>query len=53
MPSCWIEAGEKQFMGTKTVDQTPEMLKMIRERMLAARTPQKSYEDKKQRPITL
>ena len=32
-PSCWLEAGEKQFMGPEIVHQTAEKLKVIRERM--------------------
>ena len=51
-PSCWLEAGEKQFMGPEMVHQTAEKLKIIRERMLAAQDRQKSYADKKRRPMT-
>ena len=51
-PSCWLEAGEKQFMGPEIVHETAEKLKVIRERMLAAQDRQKSYADKKRRPIT-
>ena len=51
-PSCWLEAGEKQFMGPEIVHETAEKLKVIRERMLAAQDRQKSYADKKRRPIS-
>ena len=51
-PSCWLEAREKQFMGPEMVHQTAEKLKIIRERMLAAQDRQKSYADKKRRPMT-
>ena len=47
MSSCWLEAGEKQFMGPEIFHQTTEKLKIIRERMLAAQDRQKSYVDKK------
>ena len=47
MPSCWLEAGEKQFMGPEIVHQTAEKLIVIRERMLAAQDLQKSYDDNK------
>ena len=39
-------------MGPEIVHQTAEKLKIIRERMLAAQDRQKSYADKKQRPMT-
>ena len=51
-PSCWLEAGEKQFMGPEIVHQTAEKLKIIRERVLAAQDRQKSYADKKRRLMT-
>ncbi|CAH1427775.1 unnamed protein product [Lactuca virosa] len=51
-PSCWLEAGEKQFMGPELVHETAEKLKVIRERMLAAHDRQKSYADKKRPPMT-
>ena len=52
MPSCWLEAGEKQFMGPEIVHQTAKKLKVIRERMLVAQDRQKSYADKKRQPIS-
>ena len=39
-------------MGPEMVHQTAEKLKIIRERMLAAQDRQKSYADKKRRPVT-
>ena len=39
-------------MGPEIVHQTAEKLKIIRERMLAAQDRQKSYADKKRRPMT-
>ena len=51
-PSCWLEAGEKQFMRPELVHQTAEKLKIIRERMLAAQDRQKSYADNNRRPMT-
>ena len=50
--SCWLEAGEKQFMGPTIVHQTAEKWKVIRERMLAAQDRQKSYVEEKRKPIT-
>ncbi|KAL7614555.1 hypothetical protein Lser_V15G05417 [Lactuca serriola] len=51
-PSCWLEARKKHFAGLELVHQTVEKLKVIRERMLASQSRQKSYADKKRRPIT-
>lgn len=42
MPSCWLEAGEKRFMGLEIVHETAEKLKVIRERMLAAQDRQRA-----------
>ena len=39
-------------MGPEIVHQTAEKLKVIRESMLAAQDHQKSYADKKRRPMT-
>ena len=50
--SCWLEAGDKHLAGLDIVHQTTKNLKVISEMMLAAQSHQKSYADKKQRPIT-
>ncbi|KAI3678392.1 hypothetical protein L6452_37682 [Arctium lappa] len=50
-PVCWIEAGEKQFAGPEIVQETADKVKCIRERMKAAQDRQKSYADKKRRPM--
>ncbi|KAI3681309.1 hypothetical protein L6452_36099 [Arctium lappa] len=50
-PVCWLEAGEKQFVGSKIVQDTANKVKCIRERMKAAQDRQKSYADKKRRPM--
>ena len=51
-PSCWLEEGEKHFIEPEIVQQTADKVKVIRERMLAAQSRQKSYADLKRRPIT-
>ncbi|KAI3664957.1 hypothetical protein L6452_43572 [Arctium lappa] len=50
-PVCWLEAGEKQFAGPEIVQETVDQVKCIRERMKASQDRQKSYADKKRRPM--
>ncbi|KAJ9545341.1 hypothetical protein OSB04_025048 [Centaurea solstitialis] len=50
-PTCWIEAGEKQFAGPEIIQETTDKVKSIRERLRTAQDRQKSYADKKRRPM--
>ncbi|KAJ9555926.1 hypothetical protein OSB04_010540 [Centaurea solstitialis] len=50
-PTCWLEAGEKQFAGPEIIQETADKMKGIRECLKAAQDRQKSYADKKRRPI--
>ncbi|KAI3691688.1 hypothetical protein L6452_31490 [Arctium lappa] len=50
-PVCWLEAGEKQFAGPEVVQETADKVKGIRERIMVAQDRQKSYADKKRRPM--
>ncbi|XP_024964910.1 uncharacterized protein LOC112505200 [Cynara cardunculus var. scolymus] len=50
-PVCWLEAGEKQFAGPEIVQETADKVKCIRERLKAAQDRQKSYADKRSRPM--
>ncbi|KAJ9552748.1 hypothetical protein OSB04_016793 [Centaurea solstitialis] len=50
-PTCWLEAGEKQFAGPEVIQETADKVKGIRERLKAAQDRQKSYADKKRRPV--
>ncbi|KAI3681150.1 hypothetical protein L6452_35934 [Arctium lappa] len=50
-PVCCLVAGEKQFTGSKIVQETTDKVKSIRERLKAAQYRQKSYADKKKRPM--
>ncbi|KAJ9557799.1 hypothetical protein OSB04_012413 [Centaurea solstitialis] len=52
-PTCWLEAGEKQFAGPEIIQETADKVKGIRERLKTAQDRQKSYADKKRRPIDL
>ncbi|XP_071714872.1 uncharacterized protein [Rutidosis leptorrhynchoides] len=44
-PSCWLEAGEKQFAGPEIVHQTAEKVAIARKKLKAARDRQKMYAD--------
>ncbi|GAB2297561.1 hypothetical protein Dimus_038481 [Dionaea muscipula] len=44
-PSCWFEVGERQILGPELVEQTSEKISLIRDRLLAAQSRQKSYVD--------
>ena len=46
-PICWGEVGEKVIRGVEIVAQTNEMIKIVRERLLAGQNRQKSYADKR------
>ncbi|KAI3746339.1 hypothetical protein L6452_08768 [Arctium lappa] len=50
-PVCWLEAREKQFIGPEIVQETTDKVKGIRECLKATQDRQKSYEDKKRRPV--
>ncbi|KAI3771734.1 hypothetical protein L6452_02901 [Arctium lappa] len=50
-PTCWLEAGEKQFDGPEIVQETADKAKGIQERLKAAQDLQKSYVDRKRQPI--
>ena len=50
-PVCWLEGGEKQFIGPKIVQEMADKVKGIRDRLKADQDRQKIYADKKQRSI--
>ena len=50
-PLCWTELSEKKLYGPDLVEQTTEQIKLIRKRLLAAQSRQKSYADKRRRPL--
>ena len=47
----WDEAGERQYLGPDMVDQTTKAIKVIRQRMKTGQSRQKSYADKRRRPL--
>ncbi|KAD0553101.1 hypothetical protein E3N88_44080 [Mikania micrantha] len=50
-PICWAEVGESQLTGLELVHETTEKIVQIRNRMAAARDRQKSYADKRRKPL--
>ncbi|KAI3672993.1 hypothetical protein L6452_39099 [Arctium lappa] len=50
-PLCWNEVGEKQLVGPEIVQQTTDKINQIRERLKIAQDRQKSYADKRRKPI--
>nr|XP_043611643.1 uncharacterized protein LOC122583287 [Erigeron canadensis] len=50
-PICWGEVGQREIGGTEVVLKTIEKIDVIKERLKAAQDRQKSYADKRRRPI--
>ncbi|GKE73285.1 putative reverse transcriptase domain-containing protein [Tanacetum coccineum] len=50
-PVCWAEVGEAQLTGPELIQETTEKIVLIKQRMQAAQDRQKSYADRKQKPM--
>ncbi|GJT43820.1 putative reverse transcriptase domain-containing protein [Tanacetum coccineum] len=50
-PVIWTEVGESQLIGPEIVQETTEKIVQIRERLKTARSRQKSYADKRRKPL--
>ncbi|GJU30290.1 hypothetical protein Tco_1173879 [Tanacetum coccineum] len=50
-PVRWTEVGESQLIGPKIVQETTEKIVQIKERLKTARSRQKSYADKRRKPL--
>ncbi|PNX73284.1 retrotransposon-related protein, partial [Trifolium pratense] len=50
-PLCWYESGENVVLGPEIVQQKTEKIKMIKEKMKASQSRQKSYHDKKRKDV--
>ncbi|GJV09049.1 putative reverse transcriptase domain-containing protein [Tanacetum coccineum] len=50
-PVCWSEVGDSQLTGPKLIHDTTEKIVQIKNRLLAARSRQKSYADKRLKPL--
>ncbi|GJR50537.1 putative reverse transcriptase domain-containing protein, partial [Tanacetum coccineum] len=50
-PIMWVEVGEGQLIGLELVQETTEKILQIKDRLKAARVRQKSYADKRRKPL--
>ncbi|RVW68091.1 Retrovirus-related Pol polyprotein from transposon 17.6 [Vitis vinifera] len=50
-PLCWIEMGESRLLGPEIVQETTEKIQLIKEKLKTAQDRQKSYADKRRRPL--
>ena len=50
-PLCWYQDGELVVVGPELLRQTTKKVKLIQERMKASQSRQKSYADKRRRPL--
>ncbi|GJW53407.1 hypothetical protein Tco_0097492 [Tanacetum coccineum] len=50
-PMIWTKVGESQLIGPEIVQETTEKIVQIRERLKMARIRQKSYADKRRKPL--
>ncbi|GJS00522.1 putative reverse transcriptase domain-containing protein [Tanacetum coccineum] len=50
-PIVWAEVGEGQLIGPELVQETTEKISQIKDRLKAARDHQKSYVDKRRKPL--
>ncbi|GKE56190.1 putative reverse transcriptase domain-containing protein, partial [Tanacetum coccineum] len=50
-PTMWAEVGEGQLIGPELVEETTEKISQIKDRLKAARDSQKSYADKRRKPL--
>ena len=48
---CWTEVGESFIIGPDLIRDTSEKVNLIRKRLLTAQRRQKSYTDKRRRPL--
>jgi len=50
-PLCWAEVGDKGIIALEIVQETTQKIKSIQEKMRTAKSRQKSYADKRHRPL--
>nr|GEW92237.1 reverse transcriptase domain-containing protein [Tanacetum cinerariifolium] len=50
-PVCWAEVGEAQLTSPEMIQETTEKIILIKQRIQAAQDRQKSYADRKQKPM--
>ncbi|XP_052728044.1 uncharacterized protein LOC128195054 [Vigna angularis] len=50
-PLCWFQEGEVVLIGPEVIQQTTKKVKLIQERLKASQSRQKSYADRRRRPL--
>ena len=50
--TCWLEGGEPLIVGPKMLQESLRMVKLIRQRLAAARDRQRAYADERRRDVT-
>jgi len=50
-PVCWNEVGESSIVGPDLIQETTDKILRIREHLLASRSRQKSYADRRRKPL--
>ncbi|GJX95390.1 putative reverse transcriptase domain-containing protein [Tanacetum coccineum] len=50
-PVCWVEVGDAQLTGPEIIHETTEKIIQIKKRIQAARDRQKSYADRRRKPL--
>lgn len=50
-PICWFEVGEAKLVGPELIQDALEKVKLIRDRLVTAQSRQKSYSDRRWRPL--
>ncbi|GKD92474.1 putative reverse transcriptase domain-containing protein [Tanacetum coccineum] len=50
-PVCWAEVGEAQLTGPELIQETTKKIVLIKQRMRSAQDRQKSYVDRKRKPM--
>nr|GEV39593.1 putative reverse transcriptase domain-containing protein [Tanacetum cinerariifolium] len=50
-PIMWVEVGKFQLIGSELVQETTEKISQIKDRLKVARNRQKSYADKRRKPL--
>ena len=51
-PLNWVEPGERRYFGIDFVTEAEEQVRIIQEHIKAIQSRQKSYADKRRRPLT-
>ena len=50
-PVCWTEVGDRTLLGPDMIQETTQKVQQIRQRLETARSRNKSYADKRRRPL--